>query len=126
MAIFIQSPLQLRLQNPSSMHLSKKERKTAREIIEKGLQKELEEGLSDAQKILQYWENKRSSSHETYRSLYKQITDFDKQIAQKYDGMTASNYLLVIIGQLRDGFIFESDLQDFPEDLQLRLKSFID
>lgn len=108
------------------MKLSKKEKRTAREIFEKGLQKELEEGLSEAQKILQYWGNKRSSSHETYRSLYKQITDFDKQIAQRYDGKTASNYLLVIISQLRDGFIFESDLQDFPEDLQERLKSFMD
>lgn len=103
-----------------------KRKKIAREIIEKGMQKEFEKALSDADKILQDWKNNRTDNQSAYYSLYKQIDGFDKHIAIRYERITRPRLLLIIIGQLRDGIISENELEDLPEVLQLRLKSFID
>jgi hypothetical protein len=109
------------------MELTKSQKKTAREIIEKGLQKEFEKGLSDADKILTDWKNNPTPNNaDSYHALFKSIHDFDKKIASRYDGMTGSSYLLVIIGQLRDGFITDKVLEGFPEELQQILKTFME
>jgi hypothetical protein len=94
------------------MELSKKDKKTARKIIELGLQKEFAKGLFDADTILAKWKNKATGNREAYLSLYKHLTDFDKHIARRYDGMTGSKYLFIIAGQLQDGVISENDLNE--------------
>ncbi len=108
------------------MELSKSKKKIAREIIVKGLQNEFAKGLSDADKILSAWKNFQSDNRDTYHVLYKHITDFDKHIAMRYDGMTGSRYLLVILRQLQDGMISEKDLENFPIELQQWLKGATD
>jgi hypothetical protein len=100
------------------MELSKKDKKTAREIIEVGLQKEFAKGLFDADTILTEWKNKAIDNREAYHSLYKQITGFDKHIARRYDGMTGSKYLFIIAAQLRDGIISENDLKEFSPEVK--------
>jgi hypothetical protein len=105
------------------MELSKKDKKTARGLIEVGLQKEFAKGLFDADSILTEWKNKVIDNREAYHSLYKQITGFDKHIARRYDDMTGSKYLFVIAAQLRDGIISENDLNEFsPEVKQAVIK----
>jgi hypothetical protein len=105
------------------MELSKKDKKTARELIEFGLQKEFAKGLFDADTILTEWKNKAIDNREAYHSLYKEITGFDKHIARRYDDMTGSKYLFVIAAQLRDGIISENDLNEFsPEVKQAVIK----
>ncbi|MDO9257395.1 MAG: hypothetical protein Q7U54_17885 [Bacteroidales bacterium] len=105
------------------MELTKKEKKTAREVIETGLQKEFAKGLFDADTILTKWKNKRLDNREAYHSLYKQITGFDKHIARRYDDMTGSKYLFIVAAQLRDGIISENDLNEFsPEAKQAILR----
>lgn len=108
------------------MQLSKREKKIAREIIEAGLQKEFKKGLLDADKILNNWKIKALDNRNAYHNLYKHIIDFDKHIARRYDGMTGSRYLLVIISQLQDGLISESDLENFSEEVKLALKRSIE
>jgi len=108
------------------MELSKREKKLAREIIEAGLQKEFTKGLLDADKILNDWKIKGLDNRNAYHNLYKHIIDFDKHIARRYDGMTGSRYLLVIIAQLQDGLISESDLENFSEEVKLALKRSIE
>ena len=100
------------------MELSKKDKKTAREIIEMGLQKEFAKGLFDADSILTEWKNKAIDNREAYHSLYKQITGFDKHIARRYDNMTGSKYLFVIAAQLVDGIISENDLDEFSPEVK--------
>ena len=100
------------------MELSKKDKKTAREIIELGLQKEFAKGLFDADSILTEWKNKAIDNREAYHSLYKQITGFDKHIARRYDNMTGSKYLFVIAAQLVDGIISENDLDEFSPEVK--------
>ena len=100
------------------MELSKKDRKTAREIIEIGLQKEFAKGLFDADTILTEWKNKAIDNREAYHSLYRQITGFDKHIARRYDNMKGSTYLFIIAAQLRGRIITENDLDGFSEEVK--------
>ena len=104
------------------MELSKKDKKTAREIIEVGLQKEFAKGLFDADTILTEWKNESINNREAYHSLYKQLTGFDKHIARRYDNMKGSTYLFIVAAQLRDGIISENDLIDFSEEARLTVK----
>ncbi len=98
------------------MELSKKDKKIARQIIEKGLEKEFANGLYAADSVLSDWKNKSTGNRETYHLLYKTITDFDKHIARRYDGMSGSNYLFIIAAQLHDGVIDQKDLEELSED----------
>ena len=100
------------------MELSKQEKKIARQIIEIGLQKEFAKGLSDADTILNEWKNKSTDNRDTYHLLYKKISDFDKHIARRYDGMTGSKYLFIIAAQLQDSIISEIDLEEFSEAIK--------
>jgi hypothetical protein len=100
------------------MELSKKDKKTAREIIEAGLQKEFAKGLFDADTILTGWKNKSTNNRESYHSLYKHLTTFDKHIVRRYDGMTGSKYLFIVVAQLRDGVISENDLNEFSPEVK--------
>ncbi len=100
------------------MELSKKDKKTAREIIEAGLQKEFAKGLFDADTILTEWKNKAIDNREAYYSLYKQIASFDKHIARRYDDMKGSTYLFIIAAQLSEGIISESDLNEFSPEVK--------
>ena len=72
------------------------------------------------------WKSELLGNQDTWHRLYKKITTFDKYIARRYDGMTGSNYLLVIIGQLRDGLISESDLENFSQEVRQVLKQFVE
>lgn len=108
------------------MEFSKREKKLAREIIETGLQKEFTKGLLDADKILNDWKIKALDNRNAYHNLYQHIIDFDKHIARRYDGMTGSRYLLVIIAQLQDGLILESDLENFSEEIKNIIKRSIE
>lgn len=100
------------------MELSKKDKKTAREIIETGLQKEFAKGLFDADAILDEWKTKASDNREAYHALYRQITGFDKHIGRRYDGMTGSQYLFIMAAQLREGFVSEEHLNEFPPEVK--------
>jgi len=108
------------------MELSKGEKKIAREIIEIGLQKEFAKALLDLDAIMNDWKSEQLGNQDAWHRLYKKIITFDKYIARRYDGMTGSNYLLVIIGQLRDGLILESDLENLSEEVRQVLKQFIE
>jgi uncharacterized protein involved in tolerance to divalent cations len=100
------------------LNLSKKDKKVAREIIEKGLHKEFAKGLFDADSVLHDWKNNVRDNRESYHLLFKTIKEFDKLIAARYDGMTGSKYIFVIAGQLLDGFITEEDIAGFSESVR--------
>jgi len=104
------------------MELSKADKKIAREIIEKGLQQEFAKGLFAADTILDDWKNKVTNNRDTYHKLYKQIIDFDKHIARRYDRMTGSNYIFIIAGQLNDGVISENDLNGLSGEVIAAIK----
>ncbi|MGC9374999.1 MAG: hypothetical protein ACP5DQ_08165 [Bacteroidales bacterium] len=99
------------------MHqLSKKEKKIAREIIEKGLQTEYKKGIMQLQEIINQWNPALPDHRETYRKLYKTLTDFDKHISFRYDYLSGSKYLVIIAGQLADKVISINDLKEFSDE----------
>jgi hypothetical protein len=57
--------------------------------------------------------------------VYRSIKDFDKHIARLYDNMTGSKYLIVIIEQLRDGVIDDSDLEDLSAETRERIRKVL-
>jgi len=106
------------------VELSKKEKKIIRELIEKGLQREFEKGLTDTALILDEWKNKTKNNKEAYHALYNHITDFDEHIAARYDRMTGSAYLSILAGQLYDGVISEDDLSVLSGEVKEAVKLF--
>ncbi|MBK8983480.1 MAG: hypothetical protein IPM38_14475 [Ignavibacteria bacterium] len=101
--------------------LSKREKRIAREIIEKGLQVEYAKALNDAYTVLQNWKNKETDNRDAYHLLFKTVRDNDKHIARRYDGMRGSDYIDIIAAQLIDGIISEDDLKEFREETQIEI-----
>lgn len=102
------------------IELAKKDKKVARQIIDKGLQIEFEKCLNKAAEILNDWKQV-TDNNASYYTIYEHITDFDKHIARRYDGVTGSKYLYVILDQMVDGIITPNDLTEFSEDVQAHL-----
>jgi|GEM_PF-163950 len=98
-----------------SIELSKKEKKIARELIEKGLQAEFRQCLESIDLILQRWKDKETNGEDSYRSLYKTVKDFDKHIVGRYDRLSGSMYVFVLAGLLHDKLISEDDLNEMEE-----------
>jgi hypothetical protein len=99
-------------------NLSKKDKKVARQIIELGLQREFESGLKKASVVLDEWKAKARDNRDSYHLLFKTIRDFDKHIAARYDHMTGSRYGLIVVQQLIDGIIDESELSGFSDEVR--------
>ncbi len=95
------------------LELKKPEKKIARQIIEKGLQKEYVTGIEKLERIIGKWKNKESDNKETYQLLCKTLIQYDKHIARRYDYIGGSKYAFTIACQLADGVISKNDLEDF-------------
>ncbi len=104
------------------MELSKKDKKTAREIIEKGLDTEYTNGLKQFDSILQQWKNKTLNNVEAYLQLHDSVKKHNKEIAMRYDRISGSTYLFIIAAQLSDGIISDSDLNDFSDEIKQAIK----
>ncbi len=79
------------------MTLSKPDKKVARELIERGLETEFEEGLTEFAGIIADWQSGKTSVKDTYYGLFKSVAEFDKHIARRYDRMTGSNYFWIVL-----------------------------
>lgn len=104
------------------MELSKKEKKNARAIIDKGLQKEFAIGLEEFYTILTEWKAKKTDNKENYYNIYEAVKNFDKHIAHRYDNIRGSDYIFIIAAQLADGIISETDIQEFEDQTQQKVK----
>ena len=99
--------------------LSKREKKIARECIDKALQAEFREGLEKVEAIISEWKNgKYADNGEAHRTLHKTIRETDKAIAIRYDRITGSNYLDTVIDVLVSGYIRKEDIEGFNETIK--------
>ncbi len=103
------------------MELSKKDKKVARELIEKGLQKEFVIGLNKAVAVLQKWKNKTLENRDAYHSLFRTVDEFDTHIAERYDGMTGSKYFYVLADQFCDELITVEDIEKLSPEVQQKI-----
>jgi hypothetical protein len=76
--------------------------------------------------VLNDWKNNSMNNRDAYHLLYQKIKNFDKHIARRYDGMTGSKYLYIIVAQLADGIISENELEDFPDAIKQKIKFLAD
>ncbi|MBD0277085.1 MAG: hypothetical protein ICV81_03850 [Flavisolibacter sp.] len=104
--------------------LTKPEKKAARAIIEKGVRREMKDNLRELEAIITDWRRNNKDVKETYYNVYKTLTNFDKHVARRYDGMTGSRYLLTIISQFQDGVVTDEDLSELLPTTQELVKRF--
>lgn len=107
------------------MDLPKKDKKVARDLIEKGLQKEFTNGLNSFHEILDDWKKGKSNNDDAYHKLYGSIKNFNKHIAQRYDAVTGSRYLAVVKVLLHDNLLSPVDLKAFSSETQKELERFL-
>lgn len=107
------------------VELSKPQKKIAREIIEKGLQREYENGILKIDKIINEWKINKIDNRDAYHQIYNSVIDFDKHISRRYDNIKGSTYLLIIILQLTDKIISIDEIAEFNKDVKNYIKKVI-
>jgi hypothetical protein len=105
--------------------LSKREKKVARDAIEKGVLAEFKVGLVEAETIINEWRKCQLDNRQAYHKLFKAMAEQNKHIARRYDGMRGSRYLLTVAAILHDGYITEEDIKDFSEDAKEQISRWI-
>ena len=109
----------------SNMDLSKRDKKIARKLIDLGLQREFVNSLVRAGEILKQWNPNVEDNKPAYYALFLHITDFDKHITRRYDGLGGSRYYITVAGLLADGIITPEEIGEFSEDIQQRLRFYL-
>ncbi len=105
--------------------LSKREKKIARDAIEKGVLAEFKVCLEEAETIIKEWRNSHLDNRQAYHKLFKAIMEQNKHIARRYDDMRGSRYLLTVAAILYDGYITEEDIKDFSEEAKEDMKRWM-
>jgi hypothetical protein len=105
--------------------LSKREKKIARVIIDKGVDAEFTAGIEKAKQVIAEWENGGLTNRESYHKLYSPVKEHDKRISKRYDGLTGSRYLVTVAVILFDGQITEDDIKDFSDEAKQSIYSWI-
>ena len=98
--------------------LPKKDKKIARQLMDKGLLVEFTQGLKSFDAILQEWKAGNLEIKEAYYKIFSAVTDFDKHIARRYDGIGGSRYLETVIAQLADDLYDISEIDDFSPEVK--------
>jgi len=108
------------------MDLLKKDKKTARSIIEKGLQTEYENGLRSCDVVLLKWKSNDIDNRDAYMQLYDTLFKCDEHIGRRYNNITGSRYLQIIASQLYDKVINEEDLKELSDEAKQAVKIWAD
>jgi len=98
--------------------LPKKDKKVARQLMDKGLLIEFERGLNSFDAILQKWKAENGDVKETYYAIFSAVKDFDKHIGRRYDGIGGSRYLETVVAQLLDGVYDISEIDAFSPQVK--------
>jgi len=105
--------------------LSKREKKIAWQIIQKGVQAEYAAALQTAETIITEWKNGALPNREAYHELYRTIQEHDKLISKRYDRVSGSHYLMTVAAIYFDKQITEEDLKDFSTQTKQEIETFI-
>jgi hypothetical protein len=105
--------------------LSKQEKKTVRELIERGLNRDFIDGIISIKKICDTYIDGKSDPREYYHKLFSVLRSKDKDIARRYDGIKGSQYLLRLGNLFSDGVLTQDDLKDIDEKLKMKLEPYM-
>ncbi|QDW27294.1 hypothetical protein [Pedobacter sp. KBS0701] len=99
------------------MDFSKADNKVARKLFEVALQRELKNEMQVFSEILDQWKTQQpEDNRDDYYKIFTAVTDFDKHIARRYDGLRNSWFLGTITALLVEKIITAADLEDFSEE----------
>jgi hypothetical protein len=101
-----------------NFELSKTQKKIARQIIELGLQREYENGITKIEDVIKKWKSGKLDNQKAYLEIYKKLIKHDKHIGRRYNDMTGSKYLLIIVGQLADKVITFDEINEFDDEVK--------
>lgn len=104
------------------MELTKREKKLARELIDKSIENEFETGLKEAEAIMAEWKKGRLTGRIAFHKLRDHLNDFRRYLARRYDGLRESDYFDVITAIFKDGYLTEEDIKDFSEQAKQEMK----
>jgi hypothetical protein len=108
---------------------TKPEKKIVRQVIETGLQRDLESCILDIDQIIQQWKSKKLDNQEAYHEIFRNVKANDKYIARMYNDLRGSTYMMVLQGLLANKIISESDLAGFSETTRnaiLKIRGIMD
>lgn len=102
------------------MELSKSQKKTARILINKALQKECKSFL---QKVDSFTHSigEEQDPYQAYLKLYKKVAAFDKQLGKQYDGLSGSHYFMAVAQLFSRDVLTVEDISLFEEEVQQKL-----
>ena len=103
------------------IELSKNQKKIARELIQLGLQRECKSFTTQIEKFTNSQEWKTRDPHELYIKLYKEVTSFDKHIAQQYNNLTGSRYFDTVFNLFWQDVLTTDDIARFDVEIQNKL-----
>ncbi len=103
------------------MELTKSQKKSARKLINLGLQRECAKFMQSTKDFM----NKNASAedaHDAYLKLYDKVYQFDKHIARRYDGMSGGRYYITVCYLYYDGVLTDEDIREFDDEIYNKLK----
>ena len=96
--------------------LNKREKKIARQLIDKGLDVAYANALAAAGAIIENWRNLKPANRDTYLALYKEIDKHNEAIALRYNSLGGSKYLGVVVELFTEKMITQNDIDDFSDE----------
>lgn len=100
------------------IELTKSQKKTARKLINLGLQRECAKFMQSTKDFM----NKNASeedAHDAYLKLYDKVYQFDKHIARRYDGMSGGRYYITVCYLYYDGVLTDEDIREFDRSQEV-------
>ena len=104
------------------MDLSKPDKKTARELIEKGLQKDYVIQLKKYDKILTEWKSGKLTPEDAYKKMTVCTEKSIEYIDNRYSYVTGSHYFDVVFQLYLDNMIDIEDINRFSTEISGKLK----
>jgi hypothetical protein len=104
------------------MELSKSDKKVARLLMDKGIEKELEICNNDIAEIIKEWNNQKVTIRETYSKIYETVQKNDKYIARNYDGITGVHYFNTVVVLFKQKLLSDEDINQFSEEVRTKIK----
>ncbi|MBS1747064.1 MAG: hypothetical protein JST21_12910 [Bacteroidetes bacterium] len=96
--------------------LSKREKKIARQCIDKGLDIAYANALNETGIVVQDWYKEKLSTRDAYMKLFKVIKEHDYAIARRYNNLGGSRWLETVAQLYAEEIITEDDIRDFSEE----------
>ena len=101
--------------------LTKIEKKKVRKLMQKGVETEFAQGLKRVSKIISDWEKGKYENRDAYHKINDFMKKHRKNLADRYDNLTGSNYIFFVAELLANKVIDVADLEEFRDETKTRI-----